>query len=347
MSKSDDPRRLEYDASPELKRVLDALRADGPGGARMQRMAQKLEPWLDSPPAVRGAGGTWFNGPFGKIGLIVLASGALLALLPRMFRDRDEPRSTAAETARDVSAAGPATAKAAAVATTQALATQPAQPSMRPAAKVEIAVTQRTASQPVQPKPKPEAVRTAATLAAVRAPIARRAARARSSDVSTAPSTAPLGSNNVSGEGSGADATPAPDEASAPISTAHAKAVAEDAEASDSRAAAPVNTVATREALVSPKQTPASQAPVADEASLLQQARRLAHERPAQALQLLGQHAQRFAHGMLAPEREVLAIEILRAEGRNTEADARLRAFRRSYPDSVYLERLEHPKPRS
>jgi hypothetical protein len=62
-------------------------------------------------------------------------------------------------------------------------------------------------------------------------------------------------------------------------------------------------------------------------------------------LRILAEHARLFPNGTLAPEREVLAIEILRAESRTSEADARLRAFRARYPKSVYLERLSRPQP--
>jgi hypothetical protein len=56
---------------------------------------------------------------------------------------------------------------------------------------------------------------------------------------------------------------------------------------------------------------------------------------------LLDEHKHRFAHGMLGPEREVFAIKLLHAMSRNDEAAQRLQAFRRTYPDSVYLNRLE------
>ena len=48
-----------------------------------------------------------------------------------------------------------------------------------------------------------------------------------------------------------------------------------------------------------------------------------------------------YPSGILAPEREVLAIQILRAQSRTAEANSRLAAFRQRYPGSVYLERLE------
>jgi hypothetical protein len=77
------------------------------------------------------------------------------------------------------------------------------------------------------------------------------------------------------------------------------------------------------------------------EAALLVEARRKLGASPAEALAVLDQHAQRFATGMLAPEREVMAIEALRALGHATEADKRTQAFRQKYPDSLHLRRLD------
>jgi hypothetical protein len=93
-----------------------------------------------------------------------------------------------------------------------------------------------------------------------------------------------------------------------------------------------------------PTQAPATTAPAPalDEAALLQRARQLASSDPDAALRLLDEHKRRFAHGMLSPEREVFAIELLRSLSRSDEAAQRLQAFRRSYPGSVYLNRLEH-----
>jgi len=79
----------------------------------------------------------------------------------------------------------------------------------------------------------------------------------------------------------------------------------------------------------------------ASEVQLLQQARKVVDDDPREALGLLAEHAARFPNGMLAPEREVLAIEALRKLGDTHAADKRLRAFRARYPDSLHLRRLE------
>ncbi|MEY4511709.1 MAG: hypothetical protein RLZZ450_3831, partial [Pseudomonadota bacterium] len=61
---------------------------------------------------------------------------------------------------------------------------------------------------------------------------------------------------------------------------------------------------------------------------------------PRAAQRLLEQHATRFPAGVLGPEREVLAIEVLRALGQTAEAEQRLNAFRARYPNSMHLRRL-------
>jgi hypothetical protein len=76
------------------------------------------------------------------------------------------------------------------------------------------------------------------------------------------------------------------------------------------------------------------------EVELMLDARRLAGKEPRAAQRLLEQHATRFPSGVLAPEREVLAIEVLRALGQTAEAEQRLQAFRARYPNSMHLRRL-------
>jgi hypothetical protein len=76
------------------------------------------------------------------------------------------------------------------------------------------------------------------------------------------------------------------------------------------------------------------------EASLVLSARRQLRTDASRALVSLDQHASLYPQGLLAPEREVLAIEALRKVGRNTEAEQRLVRFRAQYPDSPHLRPL-------
>jgi hypothetical protein len=80
--------------------------------------------------------------------------------------------------------------------------------------------------------------------------------------------------------------------------------------------------------------------PAPREVDLLFAARKEMRRDPSAALRFLEQHAERFPHGMLAPEREVLAIEALRKLGRGAEAERRLARFRIEYPDSLHLPAL-------
>ncbi len=77
------------------------------------------------------------------------------------------------------------------------------------------------------------------------------------------------------------------------------------------------------------------------EAELLERARRLLGSNPSGALELAQQHRARFAGGVLAQEREVIAIEALRRLGRSAEADARAEAFERAFPNSAHRRKLD------
>jgi hypothetical protein len=96
-----------------------------------------------------------------------------------------------------------------------------------------------------------------------------------------------------------------------------------------------------REATQPPIKPSPTPPPPPSEVVLLQQARKLATSEPEAALRLLDQHAARFASGMLVPERELLAIEVLRHMGRNAEAERRLQRFEARYPESIHRRRLE------
>jgi len=73
-----------------------------------------------------------------------------------------------------------------------------------------------------------------------------------------------------------------------------------------------------------------------DEASLLEQARHALAGNPARALALTTEHAKTFPNGVLAQEREVIAIAALRRLGRTAEAERRAESFDRNYPNSAH-----------
>jgi hypothetical protein len=81
--------------------------------------------------------------------------------------------------------------------------------------------------------------------------------------------------------------------------------------------------------------------PALAEASLLDRAQAALGSDPAAALTLTREHQRRFPRGVLAEEREVIAIEALQRLGRREAASARALAFERRYHGSVHRPRLE------
>jgi hypothetical protein len=77
------------------------------------------------------------------------------------------------------------------------------------------------------------------------------------------------------------------------------------------------------------------------EVKLLRRAQDSLATDPSAALALCGEHAQAFPQGLLAQEREVLAIDALVRLGRADEANARGRRFAATFPASTHLRRVE------
>ncbi len=78
-----------------------------------------------------------------------------------------------------------------------------------------------------------------------------------------------------------------------------------------------------------------------NEVRLVSRAQQALRSNPALALSLAERHRGRFPNGAMAQEREVIAVDALRALHRTTEAQARARKFRARFPDSAYLPRVE------
>ncbi|HWZ90692.1 MAG TPA: hypothetical protein VNW92_17650 [Polyangiaceae bacterium] len=98
---------------------------------------------------------------------------------------------------------------------------------------------------------------------------------------------------------------------------------------------APVSSAATT--ATTPHATPAHPASArVDEATLLEHARSELASNPAHALQLTAEHAKNYPGGILAQEREVIAIAALRRLGRTAEAEQRAEVFDRTYPNSAH-----------
>jgi len=81
--------------------------------------------------------------------------------------------------------------------------------------------------------------------------------------------------------------------------------------------------------------------PAETEAEYLERARGALGKSPALALALANQHRSRFPYGVLAQEREVIAIEALKRLGRSAEAERRIGDFASRYPNSAYRKKLE------
>lgn len=78
-----------------------------------------------------------------------------------------------------------------------------------------------------------------------------------------------------------------------------------------------------------------------DEVQLVQRAQSALKSHPAEALGLADAHARRFSNGLLAQEREVIAIDALTRLGRLESAKARARRFKERHPSSTHLGRIE------
>ncbi|MBX3201256.1 MAG: hypothetical protein KF894_24175, partial [Labilithrix sp.] len=77
------------------------------------------------------------------------------------------------------------------------------------------------------------------------------------------------------------------------------------------------------------------------EVRLLERAQDALRARPAEALALADDHARRFPTGMLAQEREVIAIEALMKTGRTSDANARASRFKARFPGSSHTRRVD------
>lgn len=80
----------------------------------------------------------------------------------------------------------------------------------------------------------------------------------------------------------------------------------------------------------------------AEEVKLLERAQdALRSGRHADALSLCNEHAKSYPNGMLAQEREVIAVEALVKTGRTVEAKARAEKFKARFPGSSHARRID------
>jgi len=76
--------------------------------------------------------------------------------------------------------------------------------------------------------------------------------------------------------------------------------------------------------------------PQTTEAEIIEQARRQLQSNPAQALASTKTHSRLYPNGVLAQEREVIAIEALARLGKSKAAEKRADAFRAAQPNSIH-----------
>jgi hypothetical protein len=87
-----------------------------------------------------------------------------------------------------------------------------------------------------------------------------------------------------------------------------------------------------------------SAAPAEDpdrEVALLQHAQDALAVDPSRALSICAEHSRGFPHGLLAQEREVIAVDALVRLGRLEDAQQRAARFAAAYPSSTHLRRIE------
>jgi hypothetical protein len=107
--------------------------------------------------------------------------------------------------------------------------------------------------------------------------------------------------------------------------------------------AAPLEAAPSEAARSSRPRSPSRNAP--SEAELLARAQAALAAEPARAFALTREHRRRFPEGVLAQEREVIAIEALKRLGKQRAASDKAAAFEDRFPGSVHRERLEQTEP--
>ncbi|GAC1352587.1 MAG: hypothetical protein NVS3B20_12710 [Polyangiales bacterium] len=77
------------------------------------------------------------------------------------------------------------------------------------------------------------------------------------------------------------------------------------------------------------------------EMTLLNSAQASLARDPVESLRLCDEHARAFPAGSLTQEREVIAIDALVRQGRRADAESRAERFKKRFPQSGHLRRIE------
>lgn len=350
----------QSDAPDELRRALAALAAaDRPGSVELQRLRERLQTVFEAPAPRRLRLVQSFGGPM-KLMAIGLVFVAALLGLRRYERDRLEAPEVRSDGTKGFGSAfeefGPTLSLRAPV---ENHATEPMM--MNEAVAKNVAASGQAAIT----RPDSTGAGTGQAHAAVRdtgmrSPDQRkkRTSVARESvhgegahragardEVALETSSADLSLHNVvdtailANESTTTviDDRPLMQQTEGASALAHGLAV----HASDSHSERPSRAVVVPAVSSRLSATDGGRSVLVDEATLLQRARSAASANPEAALLLLEEHKRRFPAGMLSPEREVIAIDLLRSLSRSQEAECRARDFRRNYPASIYLSRVK------
>jgi hypothetical protein len=118
------------------------------------------------------------------------------------------------------------------------------------------------------------------------------------------------------------------------------------ASASPTAAASPsplasAHPTASAEIIPRDRTAPAVASAVRPEIDILKEAQAALGQSPARALTLAAEHERSHPRGALGQERDMLRIQALKAQGKESEARSRAEAFRARYPKSAYLQRLD------
>ncbi len=107
-------------------------------------------------------------------------------------------------------------------------------------------------------------------------------------------------------------------------------------------AQSPVNeSPASAELAAAPEEAaPTPATPREPEVDFLRRAQAALASSPSEALKMADDHPSAYPRGVLAQEREVIAIDALTRLGRRREADLRAAAFRSNFPRSAHLSRV-------
>lgn len=312
------PMKASGDTPEALSRALRALGRDGSDVARVARVAERLA--ATGIPSVAPAPGL-LSRLFGSKAVLVglsLGFGAASALAYLLIVDRPTPpaqRASKAVVAQAADAQAPELARASELAAASAAPTHDAALVATP----EPAPTPPSARPPAEP---PLAMQSSRPRPAPRGPVRKR-------DVESAPDTHQGLRAEVEHSVSRRVERASDSSSIAPVLPSSSP---RPHEASSRQAPSRASNVDAPPPRVPPRVT---------EVGLLREARQLAASKPAAALRLLQQHAERFPTGKLVPERELLAIEVLRRLGREREAKLRRQRFEQRYPNSIYLQRLD------